>query len=367
MKNADKSKISYKKNFKTIYKQGIEHIINQSENGNADTTIHSYFPNSDGFKFKDRYSDGDVFQRAIIIDCLHDIPEDYISDLSPFFEKETDYLCSQERLDGGWNFYKDLEYQPNDLDTTAQVIQAIFKMNRQNIISKETICAIDMMLKQQNKSNGRIGTWILPTKERRDQYKEKQYQFIKNYAGHDLDNSVDIDVMANFIYALFLIDSRRYKNEIELGIDFIENGQNKNGSWSSTWYWGDYYCTYVCLRLLCELRQKSKTVEKARDFILTSQNINQAWGYKESVNDPLNTAYALISLHYFKALNFKVPPEKIKPACSYLKQALNNPNEMNKSDFINLRKKKYSAYRSNSVTIAFGLRALSLWQNSTLN
>ncbi len=362
-KNVSERKIGIKKQIETLSTQGIKYIINQLENNNSDTTINSYFPNADGFIFSKRYYEGDVFQRAIIVECLYDLSNKHMDVLSDFFNKELSYLNNMERHSGGWNFYKDLEFQPNDLDTTAQVIHILDKSNRINSISHETLDVIEMMLKQQNKKSGRIGTWILPEANSMNKSQEKQHRFIKNYAGHDLDSSVDIDVMANFLLALSEIDYEKYKYEIALGIEFIENNQNEDGSWSSTWYWGNYYGTYLCLKLFSKVNPRSKTINKAIDFILLTQNTGGGWGYKNSISDPLNTSYSLIALSYCDKFLKEIPIDTVNSAIGYLLSALNEKQEMNKCDFINLRKKKYSSYKSNSVTLAVGLKALSIWQN----
>ena len=41
-----------------------------------------------------------------------------------------------------------------------------------------------------------------------------------------------------------------------MSISFILENQNKEGYWDSRWYYGKYYSTYVCIRVLIK---ESKT------------------------------------------------------------------------------------------------------------
>lgn len=347
----------------TSLKNGIKYILNQWENGFVETTLSSYFPDADGFVFSQRYYQGDVFQRAVISDIIFDIDPEFNNCLLPFLDYETKYLSDQIQSKGGWNFYHDFEYQPNDTDTTAQVMQVLIKMKRQDLINQKTIQVIDNILERQFKENGKIETWLLPPLEKQNSKEKKQYRFLKYYTRHNLDKSVDVEVMANLLYTLQIFNKEKYNMSIKHGVEFLEKTQNKNGSWTSTWYWGEYYGIYVCLRLFVETKQDSKSINKAKDFLLKKNASNKAWGYKNSIDDPLNTAYALISLHYLKKLKHQVPTQRIKDACTYLRKAITDPDELKKSDYINLRKQKFSAFKSNSITTAYALKALSIWKN----
>jgi len=347
----------------TSLKNGIKYILNQWENGFVEATLYSYFPDVGGYLFDQRYYKGDLFQRAVISEIIFDINLEFNNCLLPFLDFETKYLSDQIQSNGGWNFYHDFEYQPNDTDTTAQVMQVLIKMKRQDLISKKTIQVLDKILEQQFNENGKIKTWLLPSFEKQNTRERKQYQFLKYYTGHNLDKSVDVEVMANLLYTLQIFNKEKYNMSIKHGIEFLEKNQNKNGSWTSTWYWGEYYGTYLCLKLFTEIKLDSKSINKAKDFLLKNNTSSKAWGYKKSTNDPLNTAYALISLHYLKKLKQQIPIERIKDACTYLREAITDPGELKKSDYINLRKQKFSSFKSNSITLAYALKALSIWKN----
>lgn len=342
---------------------GLNYIFNQWKNGFPDATLHSFFPNIEGFEFNKRYYKADVFQRAVICDLIIDINREINNNLSPFIDYEINYLLNQLRSNGGWNYYENLEYQPNDADTTAQVMQVLIKTKQRTLISEKTIKAIDNLLEPQVEEKGRISTWLLPPSETQSSKEKRQGQFLKYYTNHDYDKSIDLEVIANLLFALLLFDEKKYSKSINLGIEFLESNQNPNGGWTSTWYWGDYYGTYICLRLLTKAKAKSKSIDKAKEFLLKDVNFNKTWGYKKSIDDPLNTAFALISLHYLSKLNYQLPIQRIKDACIYLKDAIINTEELKKSDYINLRRTKYTKFRSNSITIAYALKALILWKD----
>lgn len=104
----------------------------------------------------------------------------------------------------------------------------------------------------------------------------------------------DTEVIANFLYGLWVYDFARFLQVIERGARFVREQQDDGGSWQSTWYPGPYYGTYVCVRLLAELGNDDP-LDRAREFLLASQRSNGGWGFGSHA-DQLSTAMALCAL-----------------------------------------------------------------------
>src|SRR5690606_31004372 len=111
----------------------------------------------------------------------------------------------------------------------------------------------------------------------------------------------DVEVVANFAYALTLLNISKYKEQINKMSKFIINKQRKDKLWGSRWYYGDLYGTYACLRIL-------KQIEGSKDIIFESlesickRQLNDG-GFGLTINDdsdPLSTSLALLSLKLHK-------------------------------------------------------------------
>lgn len=101
-----------------------------------------------------------------------------------------------------------------------------------------------------------------------------------NNAGIHLDANANIDYLFN---QLNMTDKINYK----LILDF----QYPDGSWEGYFYPGQYYSTYMSMRLLCAVDNYSKAVKKGLDFILHSQKQDGSWG-----GNPYDTSLALNTL-----------------------------------------------------------------------
>lgn len=347
-----------------IIAHSVTYIVKQWQQNFQDTVVYSYFPARDQFIFKNRFYAGDVFQRAIICDLLYDLNTYLGKSLTPYIEYETSYLSNYATVDGIWKFYHDLEYQPCDADTTAQVIQVLLKTNLNTSILTKTEKAIDSFLDYSIDRKGAIGTWFLPPSSHlSNSTQSKQRLFYEEYIGVDIDSSKDIEVMSNFLFALYKFNHKKYEATINNGIQYIESIQNNNGNWSSTWYWGVYYGIYVCLRLLTVLKPLSPSIAQTANFIIGSQNSDGGWGWDMHKSDPLNTAFVLIGLSFIENKNKNDYSSSIKEAISYLQWAIKDSDQMKNSNFINFRKRNHSAFKSDSITLCYVAKAILVWNN----
>jgi len=162
----------------------------------------------------------------------------------------------------------------------------------------------------------------------------------------------DVEVVANFLYALFLYDGEKYFGAIKKGVDYLISEQNIDGSWKSRWYYGKYYGTYVCLRLLnCFPKEFFETKQKSLDFLKTSQNENGSFGSEENLI--MSTSFARLSLNFFPSENSTI---NFRNSERFL---LNNQlidGSWKAENFI--KPKNNEPYKSKTLTTAFVLKSL---------
>ncbi len=340
---------------KKTFKLALYHLIRQWNNGFIDACVYTYFSENDKFLFKKRFYTGDVFQRAIILDILYDINPLINNKLTPILIEEINYLQKQISENGWWNYYHDMEYHACDIDTTSQVLQCLIKTN--NPILAKTKKSIELFINWNKNKNGKIGTWFIPPTAECTEKQILQKNFFKQYINLNIDKSNDIEVIANFLYTLHIFEPLKYKHFIQKGLDILEKEQNRNGSWNTSWYWGNLYGIYVCHRAFSNIRPKSESIKYAIEFIYNTQNKDGGWGWKIGISDPLNTAFALIVLMSANKNNIVA----INRGVNYLHSSIENKEHLNRCNFINFQTKKISAFKSYSITMAYILKALSLF------
>ncbi len=367
--NIPELKLKFKQK-KSILDRLIEYSLNyitqQWKFGHEEAKVYNYFAHKNKFLFKKRYHSGDVFQRAVICDNLFDLNFSLNNSLLPYLQYESNYLINKTDNSGWWNFYNNFEYQPCDADTTAQVLQILIKMELIGTsINMEK--SIDSFLEWHTNADGGIGTWFLPPRDLCNEKQLTQRSFYKDYIGLDVDSDIDFEVMANLLYALNIYNPIKYSNNIKRGLQYIEKNQKENGFWVSSWYFGAYYGTYVCLRLLVELLPESTSILSANEFILKTQNEDGGWGWDQVQSDPLNTAYALISLKYVSLINKTDYSNALIKAFSYLINAVYNKENLDRCKYINFQIKDHPGFTSNSVTHSYVLKAIDSWKDYVMN
>jgi hypothetical protein len=310
-----------------------------------------YLSKSDGFENSEDVHVSDVFQRAMLNDCLIDVCNVYSLEAVNFFDVECNYLIGKRNLDkiGAWSYFPSVKEIAADIDDLGQIMQFFIKSGNQHYIKKYCLPAIDLAIADRVTPEGGIETWIIPINNR-NSLQEKQEVFNSTKWG----KGPDVEVVANFIFALSIYDATQYKSTIENAILFILKNQNDLGFWESRWYYGNYYGTYVCLRLLNEYNDKNtKHIQKALEYILDEQNEDGGFSITNSKeSDALSTAFAILSLKLF----FKGDHMSIKRAIKYLKVTQHESGYWNATNFI--KPKAQEPYKSKTITTAFVLKAL---------
>lgn len=299
---------------------------------------------------------GKLFQRTILLDLLFDI-NDLQTNL--FSEKiinnELNNIINSKMktVRGGWNYFSEYEYLPPDTDDLAQVIQVLVKSKR-NRIKEHIDDSIGLLLNHNTYQNHTFNTWILDPGDNnpiQTFYKTVTKDYWGNYCGKD------IEVTANMLYALAIYNKEKYSKLISKGIDSILDFQNLNGTWSSIWYWYNFYGTYVAVRLLSYLKTKLITLESTAKYLKDNQNKDGGWGNK--LSDPMSTAFSILILIDIRKTGYDIDIEIFNRAINYLLSQQKKSGAWDKVPFIKMKVgDKFATYKSASTTTVFVLKAL---------
>ncbi|MTI86864.1 MAG: hypothetical protein FH748_02725 [Balneolaceae bacterium] len=331
----------------------ISYLINEWKKGYTELKHIMYLSEMEGFSNKEQIHIGDTFQRAIVTDVLCDIESGFPVNFSTIVQKEISYLMSRRNEDriGGWSYFPTVPEIAADIDDLGQVIQLLVKANEYSLLNDYCSDTINFAVEHCMEENGGMKTWILP-REKRNERQQRQYSFNQTKWGE----GPDVEVTANFLYALSQMDEAGYREVLSKGCDYLKKEQEVEGYWQSRWYYGDYYGTYVCSRMLqvCAEAAGSKSIQKSFNFIMNSQNQDGGWGLEYSVSDALNTSLALLTLRV-------IDPEKAKKAIARGERFLLSCQSANYSwpgvRFI--RPRINEPYKSRTLTTAYVLKALT--------
>ncbi len=333
-------------------RKGLSFIEKDYRKNYAELQHIMYLSRKQGFSVSSPIQASDVFQRALLNDCLFHIAEKHKLDISGYLEKEVEYLVGKRRKDivGAWSYYPEIKEIASDIDDLGQIIQLFIHSGRTDLIKKYCKKPIDIVLQNRVKPNGGIETWIIP-KDKQTKIQQKQELYNQTKWG----TGPDVEVVANFIYALTLLRDSQNDNYISHALNYMVKEQQEKGCWIARWYYGNYYGTYVALRLLSHYQNDfTKSIKSALSFIIQNQNKDGGWG-KDTDSDALNTALALLSLKLF---NKKEHSRAIIAGERYLIHFQNASGEWDSTDFI--KPKASQPYKSTVLTTAFVLKVLSV-------
>ena len=351
---------SKKKNFidfeaikEPVLLNGIAFIQKDFEKNFAELKHYMYLSQREGFVNPQQVHYSDTFQRAMLNDCVFYISDKFGLDSKNYFKSEIKYLIERVNKDGigAWSYFPSVKEIAADIDDLGQIMQIFIKLGRNDLIEKYCTKAIDIVLTDRTQSNGGVETWIIPKNNMSEIQKNQEYFNTTKWG-----KGPDLEVVANFIYALCLFDFQKHETYIKNAVSYIINQQNEEGFWGSRWYYGKYYGTYVCLRLLKELDNNStEAIKKATNFLKKSQNQDGGFFSQDSAcSNPLNTSFALMSLNLFNDtvdLN-----EQIRKARLFLTQSQKPDGSWGESPFI--KPKAQEPYKSKTLTTALVLKAL---------
>lgn len=188
---------------------------------------------------------------------------------------------------------------PQDVDDLAQVVQVL---HRAEPFRGADICktAVDFCLKNFIKDTSFLSTWLIDYKTITPSIKRK-VTAVQAYWGDELD----VEVLANFLYSLFILDHKKYKSFIEQNIIHIIDHQNDKGFWKSNWYTGSFYGIFCCQRIIQLVLGNHSSLQKAVHFLISTQNSDGGWGEgKSNATDTALNLMTLQGLSYYLKNNF---------------------------------------------------------------
>ncbi len=344
--------------------RGLQFLVQQWQRGFGELRDLARFAHSDGFTGESEFQYGDVFQRAVVADCVWDAADTFGLDLGVLLDYETRYLLEQRCGDGigGWSYYPDLPEMPPDADDLAQIMQLLLHRGQKAEIVRWCEQPLATLLNENRHADGSFETWIIPGGQRTPM-QERQFAYSQTVWG----SGADVDVMANLLYALALYDPDRFAEVTATGAAYIERQQQEEGSWLSTWYHGPYYGTYVCTRLLAQVKPGALALQRAAAFLASSQLPDGSWPGCEGKGDALNTALALLScLEVARVETDRPGTPDIEKALVFLEQSYDEEvGAWPVCDFIRMAEGRLSgtvtrivSYGSHCITTAFVLKAL---------
>jgi hypothetical protein len=333
----------------TNIRKGLDFIRQDYLKNYADLKHVMYLSRMEDFENDNQIHISDTFQRAMINDCLQTVTESFQINIKQYIDAEIDYLVDRVNKDnvGGWSYFPTVVEIAADIDDLGQIMQLLIKNGKDALL--EEFCTNPIAIALDNRCNhaGGIATWIIPNENQTVQ-QQKQDLFNRTKWG----TGPDVEVTANFAYALYLYDKEKYKEIIRQSSQYICDSQLENGAWGSRWYYGFYYGTSICLRLLEKNKSKYQHhIRRALNFILESQNADGGFGLKENSSDALSTSLALLALKLVDKDNVA-----IKHAKEYLVQTQECDGSWLAVDFI--KPKTSEPYKSKTLTTAFVLKSL---------
>jgi prenyltransferase beta subunit len=336
---------------RTIQK-GLEYIKHDFFKNHAELKHVMYLSTLEEFDNYSQIHIADTFQRAILSDCLFCVALKYKMNISEYLNTEINYLIELSNKDnvGGWSYFPSVNEIAADIDDLGQLMQLFIYANKIDYIDKYCITDIEIALNNKYNKEGGIATWIIPN-ESHTPKQEKQDLFNRTKWG----TGPDTEVVANFVYALHLYHPETYRDVVEKAMQFICRNQEGKGFWNSRWYYGVYYGTYVCLRLLKENEETYlSNIQKALDFLISSQQGNGGFGLDNQSSDALSSALALLSLKLF----LDEENINVRKAMNYLLDSQQPDGSWTGVDFI--KPKASEPYKSKVLTTAWVLKSLFL-------
>lgn len=299
---------------------------------------------------------GDVFQRALIVDALCDLPAPLAESFAPVIAHEVDHVMQSRVCDScGWGYLPELDELPADSDTLAQVLQMAVRCGRARGDDFDRPLATAFATAH---DDGTFETWILPPAAERDAIHQRQAELVERVWGP----GADPEVMANLLYALALWDRERFTDRIDAGCRYIVGCQRLDGTWPGRWYVGPYYSTYVAVRLLARVHNGAGAVKRAVEALLAGQHREGTWSRDESPRS-LDTAHAILTLLAARALEVadaSALRESVVRGLGALGRLRRPDGSWPADPFLTMREQVWG---SSTLTTAYVLKAAALAEN----
>ena len=301
---------------------------------------------SEGFDGNSAVKKGDIFQRSIFIELICDSGQFLNSEISEQFQFELKQLWKLRNKTkvGGWSYLYNVDEIAPDLDDLAQVLIVFCKSEYIEGHRSYFTAILDFVFANCFTEDGGLTTWIIP-KNASTKIHNKQKYLNTIYWG----TGPDIEVVANFAYAVFLFDKKRYQAELKVITVYLINSKEDNKFCQSRWYCGLYYGTFQVYRILkAQNCLNELDVELIFDELSAHQNKDGGFGEKQnSPSNALQTALVLKILNLFNLADSRVAQK----ALMFLRNNQNKDGSYDACRFIKPRIGQY--YKSKLLTSAY--------------
>ncbi|MGH2386614.1 MAG: hypothetical protein ACRDIE_00310 [Chloroflexota bacterium] len=341
-------------------RSAISYLEGERPSGYAEASHRMIFPRAAGFTGERDEHEGRVFHTALICDGLLQAAATGYCVNWDGIESDITWLIGMKSRDvrGGWKYFPSLPELPPDADDLGQILQVLVKSGCRRVAE---LCddAIALLLGPRSRDDGSLDTWILD-RGATDPAARKMLEAIETKWGGRPDH----EVMANLLYGLHLYDSNRFWPRIVSGVGYLVKGQEREGCWTSSWYCGKFYGTYVCTRIVRTTEPAHDVLPKVGQFLLAARNTDGGWG--EPVSNPSDTALGLLTVAQLRA-GAVFDPALIQRAVEVLVGQQAGDGRWHGTKFIQMdtnraltseSKPAIITYRSDTVTSALCLQAL---------
>ena len=318
----------------------------------ADLPHYMWLSRKDGFDSGDQIHRGEVFQRSLLLDCLSFAFDLNDKQWQDFLRQEWKTLVEWKREDGvsGWSYFPEVAEIAPDIDDLAQVMIFLIRSGMQVNIDLHCKSSIDLITTQREQETGVWETWIVPVRSRTSEEQKQEWMNTQFWG-----RGPDVEVVANFAYALYLWDLDKYQESLDGSLEYLIRQQHHQGYWKSRWYFGHFYGTYKCIKFLFAGGRSVQhpEIKKVRSYLLGSQNTDGGFGLEKGIkSDALSTAFGILILRFFGQLEQKA----IDKAKNYLVLSQNGNGCWPAVPFI--QPKLSVVYKSSVMTTAWVLKAL---------
>ena len=348
------------KDLDTAVADGRAYLLAQADANFEEARHDMTFPRWAGFRARVEQQTGDIFARAVLASICLDFAEIAADETDSTWQeiarREADYVAGARLRDraGGWSYFPQLPELPPDLDSLAAALSLFSRAAPQHL----PLCdePIRLALAQQA-PDGSLPTWILaPTNA--PSLQRMMRRGVERFWGA----AIDVEVCARFLFSLHGANLAGCADAVQRGAEFVASQQQPSGLWSATWYWGEIYGTWLCLRLLHRLQTAELAVSRAVEAVCRLQRADGGWGRWESV--PLDTALAMWVLLRNDGADQE---EVLRPASRILLDHQANDGSWPATPWIKMdvgratgRISHTLTYQSRTITTAFVVRSLML-------
>lgn len=261
------------------------------------------FPHALGFGGETEEHTGDVFIRATVGWSLGELRRAGVAIDERAIDCNLDALAHRKLPGrGGWSYFPTLPDLAPDTDDLAQVMLAAVGADRRTWREQ---CAepVRLVLTAHRRADGAFETWLDDPQAPRED-RERRVRAARQHWGR----GVDAAVVANFCHALHVWNPPVPDDEQGVAegadvrraaLEWICGQQQADGSWTSSWYVGPYYGTWVCARALSPVVERDTAAQtavlRAEQFLRATQRADGGWAQIGETSDPLATAFALLA------------------------------------------------------------------------